>query len=548
MDDTRLAALLAKKRSPLKAGLVEAVMAQAVSEADKVQRIEMIDLLPDAPPPAPPARREPSARAPAPRSERPLPAKPVDPPPLVDPDLDEPDRVEHRRRHLGRPPERGGFWRYFFRERGRMTEWGVRTSTLVKGTFPFTLKLSPEALQLLTYALRGEILPVLEQNLPKILPRIWKTFEKPEYNLLAALKPLCQALSAVPAPGPRGPVPAQWDPVLPALMVFWTGNGLERRVKDLWGTACVQLGLGDTVRLGGQDSLRTLLEPRPDRVALPDALRALLLLRTRRMVEWDELLPREGGEYFARDSFDCPREVQAEIDRAVEALRRQLEPVDRDFIEVRRIRYFLPSENLLDEFTGGADRSDRSAWCLKFLDRAEALRPLLSGTVALRGEGRTTLFRDIAISSALTRLGVLHTQLTGEQSRDPEIPAAVARVITNLGKLVVIQIRDRSLAAEPLVRSARPTEVADPLPQELSVLEKPEEWAGLTVIDALVRAARVCLLAGRFLGDTSLEAALEKEEPLTARAREILTQLTRLAKPGDIADVVEAWRPHLEGA
>ena len=541
MDDTRLTALLAKKRPPIKAGLVDAVMAQTVSDADKADRIEMIDLLPDGPPRAAPAPAPKPQETPA-RRERPRPPRPKTEPPLVNPELNEAERVEHRRRHLGKPPGVSGFWRYLFRERRRMLEWGGRTSTLVRGVFPWVVKLSPEALQFAS-ALGSEILPVLEQNLPRFLAKAWKMLEKYEYNLLAALRPLCQVLAAM-TPGPQGPIPARWDPVLPAVTLFWAGRGAVRQTIDSWNLACVKLGASDAVRLGGQDSLRTLLEARGDRVCLPDFLRALLMLRTRRAVEWPELTPLEDGDYFARETFECAPEVQAEINRAVAALKGQLEPVDRDFAEVRRIRYFLPHGRLLEEFDGGMDRADRAAWCLRFLERAEPFTALLSGTVTLQGGARTVLFRDIAISSALTRLGVLHTQLSATE-HDPDLPSAVARVVTNLGKLLVIQIRDRSLAADPLVRQARPGDVADPLPQELDVLERPAEWTGMRVIDALVKTARLCLLAGRFLGDTSLETALEKEEPLKERAQEILQQLKRLAAPAELTELLAAWSSYL---
>jgi hypothetical protein len=542
MDDSRLTELLTKKRSSLKAGLVDAVMAQAVSDADKAERIEMIDLLPDVPPPKPRP-----AKGVLMREERPEPPRPSrpaksEPPPLIDPDLDETDRVEHRRRHLGRPPGVSGFWRYLFFERSRMATWGARTNTLIRGILPWTLKISPEASQFASTALSTEILPVLEQNLPRFLSKAWKTMEKYEYNLLAALRPLCQVLAAMTV-GPKGPLPAQWDPVLPAITVFWAGQGVVAKTIDAWNQACVKLGATDVVRLGGQDSLRTLLESRSDRVSLPDFLRALLMLRSRRAVDWPELLPRDEGDYFTREIFDCPAEVQTEINRAIGVLKGQLEPVDRDFAEVRRIRYFLPRGRLLDDFAG-PEINGRAAWCLQFLERAEPFTPLLSGTVTLQGGERTVLFRDVAMTSALTRLGVLHTQLSATE-HDPDLPSAVARVITNLGKLIVIQIRDRSLAADPLIRNPRPSEVTDPLPLELAVIERPSFWMGMTVIDALVNTARLCLLTGRLLGDTSLESALEKEEPLKTRAREILHQLKRLARPADLADTLAVWNAAL---
>jgi hypothetical protein len=540
-EDARLTGLLSVKRSPLKAGLVEAVMAQAVSTLDKIQRIEMIDLLPDAPPPP---KRRPSAPLIRNKPEPPVRAAQSAPPPLVDPNLDEPDRVEHQRRHLGRPPSRGGWWRYFFLERQRMAEWGARTGTLIRGLIPFTLKLSPEAMLFGVQELRNEILPVLDNHLPRFLKQAWKTLEKFDYNLLAAVNSLCGAIAAVHiVRGPKGLVPSSWDAVLPAMVLFWTAEGLPERAITAWHTVCAQLG-ADDVRLSGQDSLRALLRERTDRVSLPDFLRALLMLRTRRAVPWSELLPREDGDYFARDAFDCPPEVQAEIDRAVTLLRQQLDQIGRDYTETRRIRYFLPAGSLLEEFDRGQSRENLGAWTRQFLERAEVFVLLLTGTVELRGGERVLLFRDIALTSAVKRLDTLRSQ-RGEDSE--ELPSAVARVVTNVGKLVVQQIRTRSLAADPLVRAADPAQNADPLPFETIELEAPG-WEGVKVIDAVVLTARICLLAGRLLGDTSLEAALEREEPLRARARDLLGKLVRLARPDEIAGVRAAWAAALDDA
>jgi hypothetical protein len=462
---------------------------------------------------------------------------------LVDPDLDEAERVEHERRHLGRPPSRGGWWAYFFVERRRMAEWGARTGTLVRGLIPFTLQLSPEAVQFGVNELRNEFLPVLENNLPRFLKRAWKTLEKFDYNLLAGVLSLCGALTAVQVVrGPRGLVPSFWDPVLPAMVLFWTAEGLPERVLAAWHMVCVQMGAEDDVRLGGQDSLRTLLQARTDRVALPDFLRALLMLRTRRAAPWSDLIPREDGHYFARDTFDCPPEVQAEIDRAVTLLRQQLDQVDREYAETRRVRYFLPAGSLLEEFVGHQSRENLAVWSRKFLDRADVFAPLLIGPVELRGGERLTLFHDIALISAAKRLDALRSQ---QNEAGEDLPATVARVVTNVGKLVVLQIRSRSLAADPLVRSPDPAQNADPLPFEAIELAT-RGWEGVRVIDALVMTARICLLAGRLLGDTSLDAALEREEPLKTRARDLLGKLVRLARPESVADLRAAWAEALD--
>lgn len=542
----QLETLRKKKRTPVKEGLVRAVMVQDSDFHDKIRRIEVIDLMPDeeeALPEAPPAvTRKP--RGVLLRPEKVPGPVAAEPPPKVDPELTEAKRVEHYRRSLGKLPVRGGLWAYLTREYGALVRFGARTSTLTRGFLPFTLRLSSEALAFLTRTLKKQVLPVLDQTLPLLLKKSWLHLTKYEYNLLVGLRDLVRLAASVPtSEEDRRGGGAAWDPVVPALRLFWTAPDLVDRTTHAWETATARLNLSEKVRLAGVDSIRTLLEARLDAQSFPDVLQAVLMIRARRHMDWGDTGPIEPGEYFLRDSFECTPDVQAEVDRACDVLSEQLEALGREAQEIRRIRYYLPAQNLLAEFEVTDDRSEATLWCQGLLTLLEAaLSPLLEGTVVFADGTQTTLFQNPSLASTLARMRTVESQMADPiEGQNPELRATAARVIMNLGKTLVILIRTRSVTADPLVRAADTETVEDPLPFEQSVLDQPSTWAGLTVVEALIKAARVCLQAGRVLGDTTLETSLEKEVTIPGRMTDLLARLSRLAPPNRVEALKARW-------
>jgi hypothetical protein len=507
---SRLECLVRKPRSEAKTAQVRSILAAPGDTGDKVIRLELLDQLPDAAAPA-------AFRGPLVRPER-----RADPKPAAGPAAPtEIERVALNRAALAAPVKHGGWWSYFTREYRAMLWFGVETATLRTGLFPFTLKLTAFASTLASQTLPEQVLPVLNQWLPLVLRRGWAFLTIAEYNLLAVLARLATRAAA--------PLLTGADPELvAALILFRVLPEAEARTLEAWNTAAGRLGVPEPARLAGTVSIRTLLSGSHGN-SFPDLVRALLMLRARRAVGWNEVEPKGDGPFFAATAFDCTAEVREQIDAAVKSLKAQRETLDREFLELRRMHFYLPEGPLLDEFVQGQDRSDPIAWCQKFLEAADAaLGPLLGGQVALAGGGTASLFADPVLASSLSRLDVLRRSMPTRAADQGAWQAAVAKMVMNLGKVLVVVIRARSVTADPLARAEGPSEVSDPLSHEESLLVSPVPWAGMSVIEALIRAARVCLLAGRFLGDTSLEANLEKQPELEARAARVDAELARL--------------------
>ncbi|MEI8095069.1 MAG: hypothetical protein WCG80_12725 [Spirochaetales bacterium] len=546
----KLEALLQVSRSEVKAALVEAVQVQVLATEEKIQRIEMIDLLAEAAPkPVGPTKPRGSLvrpHAPVPESPTPNPDPPAEVLPLEEPSRRERASVELARRSLGLSSRMGSWLGYFATEYSSLMHFGVDSGTLRKHWLPFRLKFSDDFKVFLSTTLPDQVLPPLQAGLPAVLKRAWSVLPKLDYNLLVALNTLVQLTASVRAPTVARTSRAWFgllDPVVTSLVLFRTSAGLPRRTLQAWNQSCLKLGLPDGQRSAGSESIRTLLESRSDQISLPESVRALFSLRCRRVVGLAEFYPDDGGDYFCRDSFDAAPDVQADLDKALDQFDAQLAGLEKESLDVLRVSYFVPSGETLTRFFPADDALDPGPWAVGFLDLVElTYRPLLTGTISLVTGESVTLFRNEALVSSLDRLATLKEQLLDPAQAKKAAPVHdVARVLIALGKTLVVLIRNRSRWGEALIRAADPENLTDPLPHEQVKLEAPAAWAGLTVIEALVECARVSFLAGRFLGDTTLDATMDKGKTLAKRASELLHQVSHLATPTQLMRAKARW-------
>ncbi|HTH13858.1 MAG TPA: hypothetical protein VMB23_05630, partial [Spirochaetia bacterium] len=388
------------------------------------------------------------------------------------------------------------------------------------------------------------VLPVLEQHLPAIRKTAWMVLNKADYNLLAALGDLVFVLRDLSFPMKPRSWKAYWlalGPALPGLALFLTEEELVKKTERAWVHAAAKVSSADKSRGPGLESIRSLFGPQGD--SLAQVVETLAALRCRKVVPLTSLVPDGPGEYLARDSFDASPEIQAEIDKALSQLVDRMGSLAREFVDLRRIRYFVPDGPLLDTFTGGYDRSDRSAWAQHFLGLArKSIAPLLAGTSEFAGGIHAEVLQSAPLASCCLRMGEILDRMTDPlSSSDPDLVGDSARVTMNLGKTLVVTILNRSRFADPLLRNPGAEGPEDPLDYEEEILDQPAPWTGMRVIDALVQVAQIGLLAGRFLGDTSLEQPLGKEEALVTQAEEILARITRMGPRSLAEEQKSSW-------
>jgi len=530
-----------KSRTPHKAGLVRAVLLQDVTDEEKIQRIVLIDLLPDPPPEITKGR---GAILRSSKSSEPVPETADKALPRPTPQ-DTKSAVELARRSLSTPRSRGHWWTYLTRELTPLRRFGFDTGVLVANWVPFTFKLSEEADHWVRTQISERIARTLEPHLPAVVGKGWSTLSKREYNLVMAFVDVLRWWKGVNLP-PAGSALSFWAqallPGLPRVLLFSAEPALIDQTIQAWGRA-VDATVPSRQRLPeGPQTMESLLRPTGLRLSLPDILQAILSVRQKRFTPWTEALSNHPGPYVWEDGFDASPEVREAIDQAVDQEQKHAEALEKQLWEARRLEFFVPGNHVLDSLDQGESRENREAWAQTFQSWVRlSAAPLLAGTFTI-ADGRTiALPEDPTIVSLIQRFAEFDMPV--EEGTAPPSPLDLARVAMTLGKTLAVTIRKRTRLTEAWIHDwDKPT--GDPLPGEDLVVDQPAFWAGETVGQSLVKAAQIAFAAARLLGDPSLDPALEQKGPAVTRSKDLLRTLERLATQ----PIFEGWKLRLEQA
>lgn len=590
----RLGTLLQKQRSPLKARLVEAVLKEELSTVEKIKNINAIDLKPEEEERPEQTRRtkntgriideeeQVDSTAQSQNSEDPVAKAEMNPArrkALVEKltgrpvsTRNEQEEVRRSRLRYSKMPEAGGILHYLFGDYRLIRNFGFRTGTIEKAGFPFILHLTPAIPAYFNQTLVKEIATGLIQGLAPLLRRGWIALEKEDYNLLAGLRLLVDQIVAVELRPLRTEMTAHlasFSAVSTILFVLCGHRETVERTVRIWGIANEKLAISDPIRARGPLLIKQLLNTEAEGISLFNIIRAMWMLKTLRMVDFADMVPKHHGILFGRDSYDCTTEVQDEIDRYIQNLIAKVDSLNRERTDIDRLRYFLPRSPNSELFVGGlsldfghldtfyngslkhpeynhlVDRDNRLVWVIRFLDVfLENIGPLLGTGLRLQALGPIEIFQKGVLSSYSVRLSAMQDILKRYPltARAPE-PKAVAdieetaRILTSLGKTVIDLIRNRSTLADPVCRTNSSADPSYPIPSEGDLIGFPEMLAGKTVIEALIMASRVCLQAGFFLGDYDLASQLERENKIRVQAVEYHEKLKQLTQTEQMADI-----------
>ena len=541
----RLDRLAAIPRNSPRAGMVAMVMATELGVVEKIRRIEAIDrseVVEQPPPTKPrgPLLRPPKVSAPYPPTTETSP--PMKPPPGPPAEVEEARVVRECYQRLTRLPPRSSLWNFLFRE---LPVLRFSATHLAHDWWPFRFRLTSEAATYLGEDLPRQILPPLERVLALVLREGWKVLTKAEYNLLAGVAQLAAgAREASTTPGRDWkPHWMAWVPQFPLVLRFHSTPGAWERLQAAWNRATNQLSVDETTRLAGQRSLHSLVSASPDGPGLVPILLSLAMAHRRRSLDLGDLLPLEGGPYWLSLSFDAPPSVQVDIEAAVAKLEAQAENLRQQILEVRRLAYFVTDEDVLTPFLGAPEPETEGGWTSLLLSRLlESSVPLFTSPVTMVSGETVVLLRNGTLSSLTEEMADLRNRLWNpDAARVPALVETASQAFMTMGKTLALLILHRARGTDPAIRASVAEQVADPLPYEDTPLAKPEHWKGVTVLEALVTTARVCFAAARRLGDTSLEASLDREHQLEARGREGCTQVDRLASPSRAESHRERW-------
>lgn len=356
----RLGTLLRKPRSPRKRASVERILQSAAPLMEKIHEIERIDAIPDDEGP----RAKPPDQAKAAQKE----GKELSPAPADAPRPDggkaeaerggeKPRRTEdeagrrerqaqdrrplveavRRRQKLARVPMRASFLDYLFAWRKKYRELAARNRFVATGFLSLFPSIDGKALADYGKALKAEAANARSAVDPT-LREGWRALDRHDYNLVALFKRLLDEVAKGPferAGGKEG-LDATERASFPLLTDFLSLRSIPAAAASL--KDALDRGSRQAPAEGGDASAKEILDkacqavgalvgPTAKSPSLEDALLACASARARRPVSVNDLVSPDAGDPLCTTCWDCPPEIQAAIDAAVDEILARLPPI-----------------------------------------------------------------------------------------------------------------------------------------------------------------------------------------------------------------------------
>jgi hypothetical protein len=400
-EHINLGMLLRRRRTPARAAEVRRIMAEPLSVAQKVERIQRLD-----------------AEASAQESE------------TAEVETTGPEE-RGERRELSRAlqavkiqPVAVSYWLYLLRERTKIRAFGRRTHTLLVSWFPPGVRIDPQLGRFFEQYLQPWAAE-LARRLEPVLDLGWLHLGKRQYNWIVVLKQLCDRIMTTGF----------------SRLNYRDRNLIDglRRLESLF----LLLHCKEGVIQGLLASLRTVFEKKSkldsdygptadlvnrllaEQITLPslwNCLLALNMVRSRRFLSLADLIRQGQGDVVSAREFDCSPQVRKKIEEYVESSLEMLQTLHGQLVEVQRLNSYLAVDEtgnldtkLLASFYETEakgegvrlekDRENVMVFAPRFFTTFDRVfQALLNGTVRFAGGGKGAVFSPACFQTEFTRL------------------------------------------------------------------------------------------------------------------------------------------------
>jgi hypothetical protein len=321
-------------------------------------------------------------------------------------------------------PVEASYWRYLFRERSKIRAFGRRTHTLLASWFPPGARADPQLPRFFEQYLQPWATE-LAQHLEPVLDLGWLHLTKRQYNWIVVLKQLCDRIVATDF----------------AHLNYRDRNLIDglRRLESLF----LLLRYKENVTQRLLSSLRTVFEKKSkveseygptadlvnrllsEEITLPslwNCLLALNMVKSRRFLTLGDLIRHGLGDVVSAKEYDCSPQVRKKIDEYVESCHEMLQTLHEQLVEARRLNSYLAYDesgsldtSLLATFyeteaKGEGIRLEKDLdnvmlFAPRFFTAFDrAFQALLNGTVAFTGGLKGAVFSPACFQTEFTRL------------------------------------------------------------------------------------------------------------------------------------------------
>jgi len=480
------------------------------------------------------------------------------------------------------------FLSYLFLEHRKIKDFGRKTHVFAPTVFLPILRLDKAVPQFFSASLQawsGRLIEILSPA----LENGWQLLSKRDYNMIVAMKKLCDEISAVNFKILNYRDRYFIDKIRNIEAMFFVFQYHHENVDRLLDNVAHVLladGEHDEEAEEAEILVKSILTQGFSIPSLYDLLLGLNMMKFRRRFTYTDLVATDLGELFNPTHFACGPKVQEEIDGSVEKLRESILKLEEHHRHLRRVREYLPlkengevDDSLLESFYEyeesrfeGVYRRDKEnvvEFVPQFLRKLDvAYGPLLVGKVRLAKAGLVSIFAPQLFMQPIDqirRLGFKLEQASfgyrifsykryigilrdgkGTIPVEADIVKFLQEAVNDCGTLAnrVAGILDRSARETETSDEGESTEAASVSERGWTLLHGGEEILssgflhGRVVRDALEDLVSLCFLLARYLYDREIADLRGSEEAVKKKVDSQLRAFERLADAGAFREVV----------
>jgi hypothetical protein len=461
-DYILLGEILRKERSAMKQEAVDAVLRSRSSLKEKIERISHIDQ---------------TGERFASRGRRPEDSAVEPESGIILDSVNEYEQnelliIKRNRSKLMRTHTENPFFRYVFREYGKIRRFAVR-SGMLSFRFPFQLRLNRDALERISAVYQPGILKMVLAVLEQLIRDGWSYLEKYEYNCIVVFHEFCKSLMKADFLGlPRGDRDLlQRFAELERYFLVLQG---DRQIRDTVFSALEKSmdaapGRAAEVRECGERA-RNLTAESDRRPTLGNLFLALNMMSWRRFFVLSDLIHGPAGRLASDAVFDCPNKVRLAIHAYIADQEAVLGRLIQERAQILKERVLIPVDpkgeidhgtlmrfyNERTESDSASTFSRDSEKILLLLVRLVDLfmktyRPLFCNTLAFEPSGTGFLFEPSVFGSDFDTLAHVAKKLERHAYSYGSITRQRFLEIRNTNKTATrIEAEEFSLAKEVL--------------------------------------------------------------------------------------------------
>ncbi len=485
------------------------------------------------------------------------------------------------------PYKRVSYFTFLFDEYKKMKVFGKNTHIFNLVFFPPNVRLNPEIRSFIRKYLQPWAVDLLRIT-SFVLEIGWYYLQKKEYNLLVVFHKLCQRIVAT-----NFSVFDYKDKnlinKLRNLETLFFMLHYRPEYTQLISTYLEEVLSKDPKRKNdfaeASNWVKSILHQDVTLPSFYNFILGLNMLKYKRFFLLKDLIRSNLKGIINSKKFECEPGVRKKINTYIQESKEKIILLHEQLMEIRRLKGFLTfmdsgevdvspiyhfydTNRISNEYNSMEDRENIMVFTPRFLRIFEkTFTPLLNGKVTLAKIGRVELFSQSFFQLDFTQyrnliaklekiafsfpIFPLSRYLNIKNSKSGAIPAEIEfmmlineeiTILTGIGKKIekILRLRRKNTSARegsaPLERVALSGKPFN-LPYENAVIKSKNSLNGKTVVESLIEAISISLIASVFFQETNISGLIRGEKKIDKDIKSILKILNRIADPKSVESI-----------